>query len=102
MAAPPEGDIRQRHTVRIDPKGMSSKAQPNLQLATAFKRPVAPIEASTWQPVYCWTHILRRRFVKRAENEGAPIAEEMLRRIALLYRAILDGHPETRIEDHMP
>jgi hypothetical protein len=27
----------------------------------------------------------RRRFVKRFENEGSPIAEEMLRRIAALY-----------------
>ena len=28
----------------------------------------------------------RRRFVKRFENEGSPIAEEMLRQIALLYQ----------------
>lgn len=42
-------------------------------------------ENGPWQLVYCWTHV-RRRFVKRVENEGSPIAEEMLRRIALLYR----------------
>jgi len=38
-----------------------------------------------WRLVYCWTHV-RRRFVKRFETEGAPIAEEMLRQIAALYR----------------
>lgn len=38
-----------------------------------------------WEPVYCWTHI-RRRFVKRFESDGFPIAEEMLRQIALLYQ----------------
>ena len=38
-----------------------------------------------WRLVSCWTHV-RRRFVKRFENEGSPIAEEMLRQIALLYR----------------
>jgi transposase len=38
-----------------------------------------------WQLVYCWTHV-RRRFVKRLENEGSPIAEAMLRQIALLYQ----------------
>lgn len=38
-----------------------------------------------WQLVHCWTHV-RRRFVKRFESDGSPIAEEMLRRIALLYR----------------
>ena len=31
------------------------------------------------------THV-RRRFVKRFESEGSPIAEEMLRQIALLYQ----------------
>lgn len=35
--------------------------------------------------VHCWTHV-RRRFVKRFESEGSPIAEEMLRRIALTYQ----------------
>jgi hypothetical protein len=38
-----------------------------------------------WQLVHCWTHV-RRRFVKRFESDGSPIAEEMLRQIALLYR----------------
>lgn len=38
-----------------------------------------------WQLVYCWTHV-RRRFVKRVESDGSPIAEEMLRQIALLYQ----------------
>ena len=42
-------------------------------------------ENGPWQLVYCWTHV-RRRFVKRFENEGSPIAEAMLRQIALLYR----------------
>ena len=37
-----------------------------------------------WQLVCCWTHV-RRRSVKRFENEGSPIAEEMPRRIAALY-----------------
>ncbi|MBW6505695.1 MAG: IS66 family transposase [Rhodobacteraceae bacterium] len=38
-----------------------------------------------WQLVYCWTHV-RRRFVKRFESDASPIAEEMLRQIALLYQ----------------
>jgi hypothetical protein len=38
-----------------------------------------------WQLVYCWTHV-RRRFVKRFESDGSPIAEEMLRQIALIYQ----------------
>jgi transposase len=38
-----------------------------------------------WRLVYCWTHV-RRRFVKRLENEGSPIAGEMIRQIALLYQ----------------
>lgn len=42
-------------------------------------------EGGPWQLVHCWTHV-RRRFVKRFENEGSPIAEEMLRQIALLYQ----------------
>jgi len=41
-------------------------------------------ENGPWQLVYCWTHV-GRRFVKRFENEGSPIAEETLRQIALLY-----------------
>ena len=48
-----------------------------------------------WQPVYCWTHV-RRRFVKRVEREGSPIAEEMLRQIALPYRI------ETTVRGHAP
>jgi hypothetical protein len=48
----------------------------------------APTESARdegpWQLVCCWTH-LRRRFAKRFENAGSPIAGEMLRRIALLY-----------------
>jgi transposase len=42
-------------------------------------------EGGPWQLVYCWTHV-RRRFVKRFENERSPIAEEMLRQIAALYQ----------------
>ena len=42
-------------------------------------------DGGPWQLVYCWTHV-RRRFVKRFENEGSPIAEAMLRQIALLYQ----------------
>jgi transposase len=42
-------------------------------------------DTGPWQLVYCWTHV-RRRFVKRFENERSPIAEEMLRQIALLYQ----------------
>jgi transposase len=49
----------------------------------------APTETSrdngSWWLVYCWTPV-RRRFVKRFENEGSPIAEEMLLQIALLYQ----------------
>lgn len=41
--------------------------------------------AEPWRLIYCWPHA-RRRFVKRFENEGSPIAEAMLRQIALLYR----------------
>jgi hypothetical protein len=43
------------------------------------------VTAAPWQLVYRWTHV-RRRFVKRFENERSPIAEEMLRQIALLYQ----------------
>jgi hypothetical protein len=42
-------------------------------------------DGGLWQLVYCWTHV-RRRFVKRVESEGPPIAEEMLRQITLLYQ----------------
>jgi hypothetical protein len=41
-------------------------------------------DGGPWRPVYCWTHV-RRRFVKRFENARSPIAEAMLRRIALLH-----------------
>jgi hypothetical protein len=42
-------------------------------------------EGGPWQLVHCWTHV-RRRFVKRVESDGSPIAEESLRQIALLYQ----------------
>ena len=42
-------------------------------------------DTGPWQLVYCWTHV-RRRFVKRFESDRSPIAEEMLRQIALLYQ----------------
>ena len=42
-------------------------------------------EGGPWRLVYCWTHV-RRRFVKRFESDRSPIAEEMLRQIALLYQ----------------
>jgi hypothetical protein len=35
-------------------------------------------DTGPWQLVYCWTHV-RRRFVKRVESDGSPIAQEMLR-----------------------
>ncbi|MCL7466835.1 transposase [Phaeovulum sp. NW3] len=38
-----------------------------------------------WQLVNYWSHV-RRRFIKRFESDGSPIAEEMLRQIALLYQ----------------
>jgi len=44
-------------------------------------------ENGPWQLVYCWTHV-RRRFVKRFESDGSPIAEEMLRQIALNDAAV--------------
>ncbi|MGC8732058.1 MAG: IS66 family transposase [Halothiobacillaceae bacterium] len=46
---------------------------------TVVDRPEGP-----WQLVHCWTHV-RRRFVKRLESDGSPIAEEALRQIAALY-----------------
>ena len=45
----------------------------------AVDRPEGP-----WQLVHCWTHV-RRRFVKRLESDGSPIAEQALRQIAALY-----------------
>ncbi|WP_394341565.1 IS66 family transposase [Rhodobacter sp. CZR27] len=38
----------------------------------------------SWLLVHCWTHV-RRRFVKRLQSDGSPIAEEALRQIAQLY-----------------
>ncbi|MBP1804190.1 hypothetical protein J2Z33_000018 [Rubellimicrobium aerolatum] len=46
---------------------------------TGIDRPEGP-----WVLVNCWTHV-RRRFVKRLEHDGSPIAEEALRQIAALY-----------------
>ena len=43
-----------------------------------------------WTLVHCWTHA-RRRFVKRLEKDGSPIAEEALRQIAELYA--IEKHP---------
>ncbi len=60
----------------------------------ALARPEGP-----WQLVHCWTHV-RRRFVKRLENDGSPIAEQALRQIAELYaiEASVRGHaPEARL-----
>jgi transposase len=56
---------------------------------TGVDRPEGP-----WQLVHCWTHV-RRRFVKRMESDGSPIATEILRRIALLYQieATVRGQP---------
>ena len=53
-----------------------------------------------WQLVHCWVHV-RRRFVKRLENDGSPIAEEMLKRIALIYRVekeVRGQDPEIRLQ----
>jgi len=55
-------------------------AYPSYNALTEIARDNGP-----WQLVYCWPHV-RRRFVKRFENEGSPIAEGMLRQIALLYQ----------------
>jgi len=44
---------------------------------------------------------VRRRFVKRLENDGSPIAEEMLKRIALIYRVekeVRGQDPEIRLK----
>jgi hypothetical protein len=53
-------------------------------LAQHVERPLV-CSLSRPPPVFCWTHV-RRRFVKRFENEGSSIAEEMLRQIAALYQ----------------
>jgi transposase len=42
-------------------------------------------EGGPWELVHCWTHV-RRRFVKRMDSSGSPIAQEALRQIALLYQ----------------
>ena len=60
----------------------------------AVDRPEGP-----WQLVHCWTHV-RRRFVKRLESDGSPIAEQALRQIAALYaiEASVRGRaPEIRL-----
>jgi tetratricopeptide (TPR) repeat protein len=57
-------------------------------------------EGGPWQLVYCWTHV-RRRFVKRFENERSPIADLGRREEALaaveeaagLYRALAAARP---------
>ena len=60
---------------------------------TKVDRPVGP-----WTLVHCWTHA-RRRFVKRLEKDGSPIAEEALRQIAELVTTEEDiatlGLPDT-------
>lgn len=61
---------------------------------TAVDRPEGP-----WMLVHCWTHA-RRRFVKRLEKDGSPIAEEALRQIAELYaveKTIRGAAPEVRL-----
>ncbi len=52
-----------------------------------------------WQLVHCWTHV-RRRFVKRLENDGSPIAGEALRQIAELYaieKSVRSSAPDIRL-----
>ena len=61
---------------------------------TTTDRPEGP-----WTLVHCWTHA-RRRFVKRLENDGSPIAEEALRQIAELYaieKTVRGSAPEARL-----
>lgn len=51
----------------------------------------------------CWTHV-RRRFLKRLEADGSPIAEQALRQIAELYaiEKSVRGHaPELRLAARM-
>ena len=60
----------------------------------ALERPGGP-----WRLVHCWTHV-RRRFVKRLENDGSPVAEEALRQIAGLYaieKSVRGCAPEIRL-----
>ena len=52
-----------------------------------------------WTLVHCWTHA-RRRFVKRLEKDGSPIAEEALRQIAEFYaveKSVRGMVPEARL-----
>lgn len=52
-----------------------------------------------WTLVHCWTHA-RRRFVKRLEKDGSPIAEEALRQIAELYaieKTVRGAAPDVRL-----
>ena len=52
-----------------------------------------------WTLVHCWTHA-RRRFVKRLERDGSPIAKEALRQIAELYaieKTVRGSAPEARL-----
>jgi len=52
-----------------------------------------------WQLVRCWTHV-RRRFVKRLQNDGSPIAEQALRHIGELYaveQSVRGSAPEVRL-----
>ena len=61
---------------------------------TKVDRPEGP-----WTLVHCWTHA-RRRFVKRLEKDGSPIAEEALRQIAELYaieKTVRGSAPEARL-----
>jgi hypothetical protein len=61
---------------------------------TKVDRPEGP-----WTLVHCWTHA-RRRFVKRLEKDGSPIAEEALLQIAELYaieKTVRRAAPEARL-----
>ena len=60
----------------------------------ALDRPEGP-----WQLVHCWAHV-RRRFVKRLENDASPIAEQALRQVAELYaieKSVRGCAPEIRL-----
>ncbi|WP_275600384.1 IS66 family transposase [Paracoccus versutus] len=52
-----------------------------------------------WTLVHCWPHA-RRRFVKRLEKDGSPIAEEALRQIAELHaieKTVRGAAPDVRL-----
>lgn len=49
-----------------------------------------------WQLVHCWTHV-RRRFVKRLENDASPIAEQALRRLYAIAATVRGRAPEIRL-----